>query len=110
MNGFGNVLTITAFQKWAPPELLGRLSGLLMLTSFGVFPISVALAALFVRHLGPASFFLFSAVTLTVAILAGLSQRTWRDFGIEAPVGAAQPSTIPAAGAPAAANPAGGQS
>jgi MFS family permease len=110
MNGFGNVLTITAFQKWAPPELLGRLSGLLMLGSMGVFPISVALAALFVRHLGPASFFIFSAMTLTVAILAGLSQRTWRDFGIEAPVGAAQPSTIPAAGAPAAANPAGGQS
>ena len=110
MNGFGNVLTLTAFQKWAPPELLGRLSGVLMLASLGVFPISVALAALFVRHLGPASFFIFSAVTLTVAILAGLSQRTWRDFGIEAPVGAAQPSTIPAAGAPAAANPAGGQS
>ena len=110
MNGFGNVLTLTAFQKWAPPELLGRLSGVLMLASLGVFPISVALAALFVRHLGPASFFIFSAVTLTVAILAGLSQRTWRDFGIEAPVGAAQPSTFPAAGAPAAANPAGGQS
>ena len=83
MNGFGNVLTITAFQKWAPAELLGRLSGLLMLGSMGVFPISVALAALFVRHLGPASFFIFSAVTLTVAILAGLSQRAWRDFGID---------------------------
>jgi predicted MFS family arabinose efflux permease len=110
MNGFGNVLTMTAFQKWARPELLGRLSGLLLLGSLGVFPISVALAALFVRHLGPASFFIFSAVALTVAILAGLSQRTWRDFGIEAPVGAAQPSTIPAAGAPATANPAGGQS
>ena len=110
MNGFGNVLTLTAFQKWAPPELLGRLSGVLMLASLGVFPISVALAALFVRHLGPASFFIFSAVTLTVAILAGLSQRTWRDFGIEAPVGAAQPEHHPAAGTPAAANPAGGQS
>ena len=81
-----------------------------MLASLGVFPISVALAALFVRHLGPASFFIFSAVTLTVAILAGLSQRTWRDFGIEAPVGACSAQHHPAAGAPAAANPAGGQS
>jgi MFS family permease len=110
MNGFGNVLTLTAFQKWAPAELLGRLSGVLMLASLGVFPISVALAALFVRHLGPASFFIFSAVTLTVAILAGLSQRTWRDFGIEAPADAAQPAINRTAGTPAAANPAGGQS
>ena len=53
MNGFGNVLTITAFQRWAPPSALGRLAGLLTLTSFGVFPISVALAALVVRHWGP---------------------------------------------------------
>lgn len=116
MNGFGNVITITAFQKWAPAGLLGRLSGLLMLSSLGVFPISVALAALFVRHLGPASFFVFSAATLTVAILAGLSQRTWRDFGIDVSsdqpgaVAADQSPVIPATGAPAAANPAGGQS
>ena len=80
-NGFANVLTITAFQRWAPPGTLGRLTGLLMLTSFGVFPISVAIAAIFVRDLGPAPFFLFAAATLAVAILAGLSQRAWRDFG-----------------------------
>jgi MFS family permease len=81
MNGFGNVLTITAFQRWAPPSALGRLAGLLTLTSFGVFPISVALAALVARHWGPTPFFLIAAATLTVAILAGLSQRPWRDFG-----------------------------
>ena len=85
MNGFGNVLTITAFQRWAPPSALGRLAGLLTLTSFGVFPVSVALAALVVRHWGPAPFFLLAAVTLTVAILAGLSQRAWRDFGAPQP-------------------------
>ena len=81
LNGFGNVLTITAFQRWAPPRELGRLSGLLMLTSFGVFPISVAVAALVVRHWGPTPFFLIAAVTLAVAIAAGLSQRAWREFG-----------------------------
>jgi predicted MFS family arabinose efflux permease len=80
-NGFANVLTITAFQRWAPPGTLGRLTGLLMLTSFGIFPISVAIAAIFVRDLGPAPFFLFAAATLAAAILAGLSQRAWRDFG-----------------------------
>ena len=80
-NGFGNILTITAFQRWAPPDLLGRLTGLLLLTSFGVFPLSVALGALFVRDLGPAPFFLFAAGTLAAAILFGLTQRSWREFG-----------------------------
>lgn len=110
MNGFGNVLTITAFQRWAPPQLLGRLSGLLMLSSLGVFPVSVLLAAVFVRHLGPASFFVFAAATLTIAILAGLSQRTWRDFGIEAAVRADRPDPILSAGTPAIADPTGGPS
>ena len=82
-NGFGNVIMITVFQRWAPPHLMGRLSGLLMLSAFGVFPVSVALGALFVRDLGPRSFFLFSAATLAAAILTGLSLRSWRDFGAD---------------------------
>jgi predicted MFS family arabinose efflux permease len=86
MNGFGNVITITVFQQWAPPNLLGRLSGLLALTSFGLFPVSVALAALVVRDFGPAPFFPLAAASLTVAILAALSQKSWRDFGMDAAV------------------------
>ncbi len=97
-NGFANVLTITAFQRWAPPGALGRLTGLLMLTSFGIFPLSVAIAAIFVRDLGPAPFFLFAAATLAAAILAGLTQRAWRDFGAPAPAsdpGAEHPAPLP---------------
>ena len=41
-NGFGNTFTITAFQRWAPRGSLGRLDGLLLVTSFGVAPVSVA--------------------------------------------------------------------
>jgi MFS family permease len=87
MNGFGNVMTITVFQQWAPPNLLGRLSGLLALTSFGIFPVSVALAALaalVVRAWRPAPFFLLAAASLAVAILAALTQKSWRDFGMDA--------------------------
>jgi MFS family permease len=80
-NGFGNVVMITVFQRWAPPRLLGRLTGLLMLCSFGVFPISVALGALVVHNYGPALLFPLAGAILAAAILAGLSQRTWRDFG-----------------------------
>jgi predicted MFS family arabinose efflux permease len=81
-NGFGNVVMITAFQRWAPPDLLGRLAGLLTLASLGVFPVSVALAALVVRSAGPAPFFPLAGAMLAAAILAGLSQRAWRSFGM----------------------------
>jgi len=80
-NGFGNVVMITVFQRWAPPNMLGRLTGLLMLCSFGVFPVSVALGALVVHNYGPALFFPLAGAVLAAAILAGLSQRTWREFG-----------------------------
>jgi predicted MFS family arabinose efflux permease len=81
LNGFGNVLMITTFQRWAPPAALGRLTGLLMLCSFGVFPVSVALGALVVHDLSPAPFFPLAAAAVAIAIVTGLSQRSWRDFG-----------------------------
>jgi predicted MFS family arabinose efflux permease len=103
-NGFGNTYTVTAFQRWAPRDSLGRLNGLLLLTSFGLAPVSVLLAAWSGRAFGPAAFFLFAAVTIAAAIVGGLSQRSWRDFG-------AAPGTPPAAAAvaagPAALDPAG---
>jgi MFS family permease len=83
-NGFGNIVMITAFQQWAPPRMLGRLMGLLMLASFGSFPVSVALAALVVHNFGPALFFVSAAVLLALALLVGLSQRRWRDFAAPA--------------------------
>ena len=84
-NGFGNTYTVTAFQRWAPAGSLGRLNGLLLLTSFGMAPVSVLLAAWFGHTLGPAAFFLFAAVTIAVAVLGGLTKRAWRDFGATAP-------------------------
>lgn len=81
LNGFGNVVSITAFQRWAPPALLGRLMGLLLLAGFGVFPISVLLGGWVVHALGAAAFFPIAAAMLLVPILAGLTQRAWRDFG-----------------------------
>jgi predicted MFS family arabinose efflux permease len=84
LNGFGNILTITTFQRWAPPELLGRLMGLVVLASMGIFPVSVALGGLVVRDLGPAPFFPLAGAVLAVAVLAGLTQRSWRTFGMRA--------------------------
>jgi MFS family permease len=80
-NGFGNVVMITAFQRWAPPQLMGRLAGLLTLSSMGVFPVSAVLAGAVVRAYGPAPFFVFAGLTTALPILLGLTQACWRDYG-----------------------------
>jgi MFS family permease len=85
LNGFGNVVTITMFQRWVPPDLLGRATGLLMLASFGIFPVSVALGALVVQNFGPAPFFPLGAAALALAIGAGLCQPAWRNLGADQP-------------------------
>ncbi len=79
--GFGLVVVITAIQRWAPPEILGRLMGLVLLASFATFPLSVAVAGIVVHDFGAAPFFPSAAVILAAAVLAGLTQRTWRRFG-----------------------------
>jgi MFS family permease len=97
MNGLGNVMLITLVQRWAPPALLGRLMGLVMLAAFGTFPVSVALGAVLVHAIGPAPFFPIAAAITAAAVLAGLSQRSWRNLG----AGPA-PARTAAAAAPAA--------
>lgn len=79
--GFANIVMITVFQRWAPPALLGRATALLMVCSFGVFPISAAAAALVVQHFGPAPFFPVAGASLAAAILVALSRRRWRGLG-----------------------------
>ena len=52
--GIDNVLSITVLQQWAPPAMLGRVMGLIMVAAAASFPLSTALAGLLTRHLGPA--------------------------------------------------------
>ena len=80
-NGLGNVTVLTVLQKWAPPALLGRVMAALMLCAFGSFPLSVVIAGVLVRHIGPALFFPVAGGLVAVAILAGLTQREFREFG-----------------------------
>ncbi len=80
-NGFGNIVMITLLQQWTPVQLLGRIMSLVMLCSFGTFPVSVAIAGLLVRHLHAAPFFPIAGVLLGVITLLALTQRTIRNFG-----------------------------
>ncbi len=84
-NGFGLVIVVTAIQRWAPAELLGRLMGLVLLASFGTFPVSVAVAGIVVHDFGVAPFFPAAALIIAAAVLAGLTQPTWRSFGAPTP-------------------------
>jgi hypothetical protein len=80
-NGLGNVTILTVMQKWAPPALLGRIMGAVMLCAFGSFPLSVAVSGVLVKHIGPSLFFPVAGALVAVGILIGLSQREFRMFG-----------------------------
>jgi MFS family permease len=84
-NGFANVVVITAIQRWAPQQVMGRVMSMIVLSAFGIFPISVAFGALVVNGWGPAAFFPISAGILAVAVLGGLASARWRDLGSVAP-------------------------
>jgi MFS family permease len=80
-NGLGNVVFLTVVQKQVSPALLGRVMGAIMLCAFGSFPLSVAITGLLVHRLGPALFFPIAGGLVAVAILGGLTQREFRNFG-----------------------------
>lgn len=83
-NGLGNVLFYTMAQRSIPSAILGRVMSVIMLCSFGTFPLSAAIAGVVVRHVGTAPFFPIAGVLVAVAILGGNSQRAFRDFGRKA--------------------------
>jgi predicted MFS family arabinose efflux permease len=95
-NGFGNVIMITLLQQWAPSRLLGRVMSLVMLASMGTFPVSVAISGVLVRSFGPARFFPVAGVILALAVLAAITQREVRDFGVDP--GPAEPAALAAPG------------
>jgi MFS family permease len=88
--GFGNTVMITLAQRWAPPELLGRVMSLVMVCAIGFFPITTVLTGLLVRVLGPPPFFVIAGAILAVAVLGALSQPAFREFGAAGPARAAE--------------------
>jgi len=75
-----NVVLFTAVQLAIPRHLMGRVMGLLLFGSFGVYPLSVALAGVLSNQLGPAIFFPFSGLLLALAMLFGMTQRALREI------------------------------
>ena len=71
-------------------------------TSYGMFPVSVALAGLVARRYGPGAFFILAAATLAATLAWALSRQAFRDFGMRP---AAEPSAQPVSAGRAAAAP-----
>jgi MFS family permease len=76
----GNLLMTTGLQQWTPPQLLGRVTGLLMLASFGMLPVSVLLAGIVIRLTSPSTYFVLDAATVLIAVAIALSSPTLRRF------------------------------
>src|SRR5262249_56927001 len=78
-----NVVLFTALQVAIPSYLMGRAMGLVLFSSFGVYPLSVALAGALADQVGPALFFPFSGLLLALAMLFGMTQRALREISRE---------------------------
>ena len=74
------VLLFTAIQLAIPRHLMGRVMGLLMFSSFGLYPLSVALASVLSNQFGLAILFPFSGLLLDLVLLFGMTQRALREI------------------------------
>ncbi len=74
------VLLFTALQLDIPSHLMGRVMGLLMFSSFGMYPLSVALAGVLSDRFDPALLFPFGGLLLGLAMLFGLTQKALREL------------------------------
>jgi len=74
------VLLFTAIQLAMTRHLMGRVMGLLMFSSFGLYPLSVALDGVLSNQFGPAILFPFGGLLLGLVMLFGMTQRALREI------------------------------
>jgi MFS family permease len=79
-NGMLTVLAFTILQQQAPYHLLGRLMGVFLFASLGLYPFSVALVGILSSHFGPAIIFPISAIMMVGASAFGWFQREIREL------------------------------
>ncbi|GHO47755.1 MFS transporter [Ktedonospora formicarum] len=78
-SGF-SVLFFTAVQMNIPSHLMGRVMGLLMFSSFGLYPVSTILTGVLANHYGPVIIFPIDGIVLAVVMLFGLTQKVLREL------------------------------
>lgn len=78
-SGF-TVLFFTAVQLNIPGHLMGRIMGLIMFSSLGLYPVSTALAGWLTTLVGPAILFPFGGLVVGLMMLFGMTQKVLRDL------------------------------
>lgn len=77
-NGMLTVLAFTVMQQQAPRHLLGRLMGVFLFASLGLYPLSVALVGALTSRFGPVILFPISGAMMLGASAFGWLQREVR--------------------------------
>ena len=72
------VLLFTAIQLAIPRYLMGRVMGLVMFSSFGLYPVSTFLMGLMAVRFGPALLFPICGIALAAVMLFGMTQKALR--------------------------------
>jgi MFS family permease len=80
LNGLINVMYLSIIQELFPRYLMGRIWGVIMFATYGVYPLSVALGGVITERMGPQFIFIASGVILTVAAVIGLVQPALREL------------------------------
>jgi MFS family permease len=80
LNGLINVMYLSIIQELFPRYLMGRIWGVIMFATYGVYPLSVALGGVITDRMGPQFIFIASGVILTVAAVIGLVQPALREL------------------------------
>ncbi|HEV2580044.1 MAG TPA: MFS transporter [Ktedonobacteraceae bacterium] len=79
-NGMLTVLAFTIMQQQSPPHLLGRLLGMFLFASLGLYPLSVALVGVLSSRIGPVIIFPISGAMMLLASAFGWLQRDVRQL------------------------------
>ncbi len=71
---------VSMLQVWAPRPVLGRVMSTIMFGVMGLFPVSVLISGVLVRHLGPRDFFPVAGAVILLAILVALASPAFRNY------------------------------
>ncbi len=80
LNGLMNVIYFTLIQEMFPNRFMGRIWGIVMFATYGLYPLSVLLGGIMTTRFGASTVFLTGGIILAVAAVIGLLHRELREI------------------------------
>jgi MFS family permease len=84
-NGYVAVMLMSAIQRMAPQEMLGRVMSLVVLAMVGLAPISQAVAGAVIKTSPAVLFGVAGGLLVALGVFAGLRHRSWSFDMVEPP-------------------------